>query len=225
MTRFTKVLLSTLVVTVVAGTLGVGTFASFSAETDNGSTFKSGTIVLSNKVATGAVCLSTGAGVSTDTNVNAGCDALFALATQKPGGTVQTVDLTLKNEGTLDATGAVFASVCTPTDATGENYHGTGDICSVTDFYIQEYTDATRSTTSNCIYGGGTATDCAIASNKTLKTFATAYPSSGTPLGVGSLNAGASRYFRIGVQLDTTADNTMQGRQAAITFKWLASQV
>lgn len=221
MTRFTKVLLSTLVVTVVAGTLGVGTFASFSAQTDNDATFKSGTIVLSNTANAGTACLSTTAG-STDTNSNT-CDALFSMPVQKPGGTAVTADLTLKNVGSLDANGMVFAAACTAADS-AESYHGTGDICTVTDLTIQEYTDATRGTPSTCVYGGGTASTCAISSSKTFADFVTNHGSSATGAALGTLTAGVDHFYRITVQLDSAADNTMQGRTASIALKWLATQ-
>jgi hypothetical protein len=85
--------------------------------------------VLSDQKNTATACLSTGGG-NTNTNANGACDQLFALTVQKPGDSAF-VDLTLKNEGSIDATTltAVASQSCTPGDAAGQTYHGTGDPC------------------------------------------------------------------------------------------------
>lgn len=198
--------------------IGAGTFASFSASTSNGGTFATGSLVLSNQKDTATACLSTG-GASTDTNSNA-CDQAFALTVKKPGDAA-TANITLKNEGSINASAlAAFAtSACTAADASG-SYHGTGNPCSAVSVYVQEFSDAARTTPSSCRYGGGTATTCAYDAAKTLSTFGTTYANAGSALALGATTAGTSRYFTIGLQMPSTAGNEMQGRQATFGFSW-----
>ena len=67
---------------ILALAAGGGTFASFSAETDNpNNTFSTGSLLLSNQVQSGTVCFSYG-GAS---NVNAGCDVVINSTGHKPG--------------------------------------------------------------------------------------------------------------------------------------------
>ena len=208
---------------VVAGAgltaVGAGTFASFSASTTNASTFATGSLVLSNQKNAATACLSTGGG-STDTNANT-CDQLFALTVKKPGESA-TVDLTLRNEGSINASAlAAFASsACAASDAAGEAHHGTGNPCNVVDVYVQEFSDSGRTTASTCHYGGGTATTCAFSATKTLASFAAAHPNAGGALALGATSAGTTRYFRIGLQMESSAGNDMQGRQASFGFTW-----
>jgi hypothetical protein len=225
-----KLLLTVMVLGATTSTVSAGTFASFSASTTNAtSTFATGTLVLSDKKSTNTACLSTGGG-TTNTNANSGCDALFALTVQKPGDTAF-VDLTLSNAGTINASSlSGYASQsCAASDAAGQTYHGTGDPCGTVQLYIQEYTsEANRSadnrTGGTCQYGGGTSTSCAFAGTKTLTTYATAYPSSATVLSMGALNASAARYLRIYLSLPSSADNSLQGRQATFGFSWTLAQ-
>ena len=57
-----------------------------------------------------------------------------------------------------------------------------------------------------------------------LGAFATAYPSSTSALGLGAVSAGSSVYLKVGVKLPSTADNTVQGRKAAIDVSWMLEQ-
>ena len=209
---------------VAAAVAGGGSFATFNAQTTNpGNTFATGTLVMSNKVNAGTACLST-AGGSTDTNAN-NCDAAFNLSVKKPGDS-GTANITLKNEGSLDAAAlSLFSSACTNADASGETYHGTGGPCSKVQFYVQEYTSSSFATVSTCLYGGTTvANTCDFSdTSKTLGAFATAYPNSGTSLSLGGMTAGTSRFIKVGVQLDSTANNSYQGRKASIDLTWFMS--
>lgn len=203
--------------------IGAGTFASFTASTSNSGTFATGSLVLSNQKDTGTACLSTGGG-STDTNSNA-CEQLFALSVKNPG-EAATVDLTLKNEGSINATAlASFASsACAAADAAGESFHGTGNPCSAISLYVQEFSDAARTTASTCHYGGGTATTCGYDAAETLATFGSTHANAGSALALGATSANTSRYFTIGLQMTSSAGNEMQGRQATFGFSWQLSQ-
>jgi|SRR5439155_2816091 len=222
-----KLLLSVGAVGTAAALVGSGTLATFSAQVTNPSnTFADGTLVLSDKVGSGTTCYSTGAGTSTDANVNTACDAAFNLTVKKPGDST-TGNLTLKDEGSLAATALkTFATTCTDSDASGETYHGTGSLCSKVQLYIQQYSDAQYTTPSVCLYGAATVPGTCDFSDtaKTLGAFATAYPSSTSALGLGAVSAGSSVYLKVGVKLPSTADNTVQGRKAAIDVSWMLEQ-
>jgi predicted ribosomally synthesized peptide with SipW-like signal peptide len=210
---------------VAAAVAGGGTFATFNAQTTNaGNTFATGTLVMSNKVNSGSVCLST-AGGDTDTNAN-NCAAAFNLSVKKPGES-GTANITLKNEGSLDAAAlSLYSSACTDADASLENYHGTGGPCSKVEFYVQEYTSSTFATVSSCLYGATTvANTCDFTdTTKTLGAFAALYPNSGQVYGLGAMNAGTSRFIKVGVQLDSSANNSYQGRKASIDLTWFMSE-
>ena len=209
MSRRTKILVTCAVVVVLAATLGVASFATFNAQTNNpGNVFAHGTLVLSNTKQGGVACLSTGGG-NTNTNVNTACDQLFNLTVKKPGDS-GTANLTLKNVGDINASSfKVFSPACT-----------------VLQLYIQQWTDNTFTTPSACLYGGATGNTCNFTdTTKTLGAFSTAYNSTSTGLSIGSgLNAGSSAYVTIGVQSPSTADNTYQGRQASLDFDWYIAQ-
>ena len=224
MTNRRKLTLSLLVLGLVAGLAGAGSFATFTAQTTNpGNTFASGTIVLSNTANSGTACLST-AGGSTDTNSNGSCDTLFNLTVKKPGDSGEAT-VRVQNAGSLAAsTFNLFSSACTAANAAGENYHGTGNPCSSVQVYVQEFSDSGFTTASSCKYGGGNATTCAFESTKTLADFVTNHGSSSTGASLGSLSAGATKYYKIGVQLPSTAGNTLQGRSASLGFNWHAAQ-
>ena len=67
---------------VLALAAGGGTFASFSAETDNpNNTFATGSLLLSNQVQSGTVCFS----YNGASNVNHGCDVVINSTAHKPG--------------------------------------------------------------------------------------------------------------------------------------------
>lgn len=230
--RRRKILLSLGAVAVVGAVVGGGTYATFNAQTANpGNVWANGTLTLSNKVGTGTTCLSTGAGTSTDTNVNANCDALFAGATLRKPNDSATVNLAVKNEGSLNATALkLHSSACTAGDTTGETYKGSGDPCDKVQLYVQKWTDATRTVAASCVYGNAatlTPNTCDFAATgaeaKTLGAFASANGSA-TPLNLGALNTGATGYYTVGVKLPQTTGNTYQGRKASIDFTWTLEQ-
>lgn len=207
-----------------------GSFASFSATTDNaGATFASGTLVLSNTVNAQGACLSTGGG-TTDSNANTGCDAFFDLAVRKPGD-VATVQLTLENAGSLDASNLAFGwsgANCTSTNAIGESYFGTGNLCAQIILYVQEYADAAAMaaddrTGGTCWYGDQTdPTSCALIDTKTLADF-DQYKNAAL-IDIGAMPANDQRFFGITMQMRTLATNVVQGRATTATFTWLLEQ-
>lgn len=209
----------------VATAVGAGTFASFTASTTNAaSTFQTGTLVLSDQKNVATACLSTGAGTNTDTNANSGCDQLFATTLAKPGDT-GFVDITLGNAGSINASALTAYRSQTCANTNSGTYNGTGDLCATLQMYVQEYTSAenrTANTTTagNCWFGGGTPAACAYDATKTTATF----PAVGSALGLGAMNAAATRYLRVYMQLPSSADNSFQGRVATFGISWAIAQ-
>jgi hypothetical protein len=203
----------------LAGVGAAGSFASFTASTSNSGTFATGSLVLSNEKNALGACFSTNGG-STDSNSNA-CAALFALTVKKPGDS-STVDLTIKNEGSLggSALKAFATSACSPGPAAGETYNGTGDPCTAIDLYVQEFTNAGRGTALTCLYGGGDGTTCDYDDAKTLAAFGTEYPDADDAISFGPAISGATRYFTVGVKMPSSAGNSMQGRTATFGLTW-----
>jgi hypothetical protein len=230
--RRKKILLSLGAVAVVGAVVGGGTYATFNAQTANpGNVWANGTLTLSNKVGTGTTCLSTGAGTNTDTNVNSNCDALFSGATLRKPNDSATVNLAVKNEGSLNASALkLHSSACTAGDTTGETYKGSADPCDKVQLYVQKWTDATRTVAASCLYGSAqalTPNACDFAATgadaKTLGAFAAANNST-TPLNLGALNTGVTGYYTIGVKLPQTTSNAYQGRKASVDFTWTLEQ-
>ena len=222
-----KVLLSLGVVAGIGALAGAGTFATFTAQTTNdATTFANGTLVLSNTVGAGTACLST-AGGTTDTNANGNCDAVYSLSVKAPGDSA-TANITLENMGSLAASALkVFSPSCTNSNASGESYNGTGLPCGIVQIYIQQYSDA-FTTPSACLYGGATGATCDFSdTSKTLSSFVTAHGSLGNGLSAGAMaaNGGAdTKWIRVGVKLPSSADNTYQGRAAALDLNWHITQ-
>lgn len=234
MKRSKKVLLSMGVLTVVGALAGAGTFAGFSAQTTNaGNVFAAGTLVLTDSVNAATACLSTNGSAVTlanDSTVGSpACAKSFNMTVAKPGDSF-TSRLAIKNDGSIGASAlTVFSSACTPANALGENYNGSGNPCDQVQIYIQQYSDPGYSLPTTCLYGGFnvlTPTICDFSSTTaTLTDFASNNGSLATGVPVGTLAAGATNYFRIGVKLPVTANNTFQGRSATIDLSWNAEQV
>jgi len=225
--RKKKLVLSAFVVVAMFAVVGAGTFATFNAQASNGGNlFAEGTLVLSNKVDAATACLSTGSGTGTDTNVNSACDQLYNVSVRKPGDTATSGNITIKNEGSVNAAALeVFTGACTDADVATETYHGTGNVCDQLQLTIQQYSDNTFGTPLACSYGAAAGATCVFDPAKTLRVFQTTYGAagSGLGLGLGTLSAGAEKYFKVSVQLPITAGNDVQGRQATADFTWYAA--
>lgn len=229
MTRLRGALVALVLIGSLTNVAATGTFASFTAATTNpSSTFQTGTIVLSNTKAGGGTCFSYGADPSAiESNANT-CDALFSFAPNQVPGTDATVNLTLTADGTVDASAFELhvSTPCTSADDGGA-FHGAGDLCDALRTTIQE-TDAdfqplacrfdTDSAGSACDTGEGAPTLATLTS--------THGPT--TPLALGTLPSGTSRWFQVRVALpnDPTpgADNAFMGKQASWGLSWVLEQ-
>lgn len=225
MSKYRKLGAVVLAAALLGGAAAAYTMAGFTAQTRNpNNVFGSGTLVLSNtKQPAGTTCFST-AGGTTDSNVNNNCDTLINTLVAKPGDSA-TGRVTIKNEGSIAGSAfTVYMNNCATANASGETYNGTGDFCANTRFYIQEFTSAAYDTPSACIYGAATVNTCNFTDNtKTLANYASTYPV-GSQQSLGSLAAGASRYFEIGVNFPSASGNTFQGRAATFDVTWVLTQ-
>lgn len=219
MTKLRGIGLSLLLVVGAVGLIATS-LADFNAQTNNSSGFTSGTLVLSDAKTSGTTCFSTG-GATTDTNSNStGCDDLIAATAQKPGGTVTTNVVTIRNVGSVTAgTFHLFANTaCVSTDAAATTYHGTGDLCTAVALTVHDDTN------NWCYYPTNATGACTMAAASTLATFGTAYPSDTTPRTLSLTSLGTGIAFSISTQLNSTAVNNMQGRTATIGFGWKIAQ-
>jgi hypothetical protein len=102
MSRTKKALALCMVIGVLSLLGSAGSFASFSASTNNsGSSIASGTLTMSNQVNSGTVCLSTGA--TTGNNANGACSSILALSNVAPGVWGGTATVTVANTGSINA--------------------------------------------------------------------------------------------------------------------------
>jgi hypothetical protein len=220
--RLKKVILSLLVVGSLSFLTYGGAFALMTGDLVNrGSSVTSGTITFSNQVNTGTVCISN-AGPASPGNVNTACDALFTATTQMYPGQVATAKVTIKNTGSIDAKDlAIFMPSCTAAPTPGAPV-STGDPCGAggAEFYIQE-TNASW-VASKCWFPT-TATTCTLTADS-LNTFDQNYTDTSSLLHLGGgPSASQSRYFIVGMELPSTAANTLQGREAVFALTWHVS--
>jgi hypothetical protein len=218
-----KILLSMTVVGAVSFLTIAGTFASLTSDTrNNRSTIASGTLTFSNTVT--SACSSFGAG-STN-NANPGCNPLFQNTTQMYPGTVATKNVTIANTGSLN--GAVLsvympscAAAATPGAPAPLGTVGGGNPCvgGGAQIYIEERNSLFSVGSASCVYpttGGA----CGFTVNS-LPYLATVANTANTAFSLGAgPAAGASRYFVVGMQLPSTASNTMQGEEAVFNLTW-----
>jgi hypothetical protein len=215
-----KALLTLLIIGGLGSFTVASTFAVLSSDTSNGKTsLASGTLTFGNKVGTATTCNSYGAGSSS--NVNNACDAIFTSATEMFPGVPAITSLQIVNNGSLDASDlTLYMPTCTPGDTTGAPSPGAGSPCDAggLQLYVQE-TNAAGTTNVKCWYPTA-ATTCSFI-NDTLSLFVGNFTSVTTALDLGSGPAhGATRYFKIGVQLPSDASNTLQGRTATFGLTW-----
>lgn len=232
MTTLRKILLTLMVVGAVGSTISAGTFASFTARTTNtASTFSAGTLVLGNQKDTATMCLSNAGGSVTGTHLNNSCDTLVAVTVRKPGDLAE-VDLSLQNLGSIDGLLTAYASQnCQAGNDLTQPFNGTGNACTTVRMTIEEFAsqaDRTADIPSWCWYGGLAGTSaCDIDGTglKTLTNWHTNHPSTGaTPLDMGAIQAGATRYFRITLKLPVGASDQLQGKMATFGYVWRLDQ-
>jgi hypothetical protein len=214
-----KVLLSLIVVGAVSCFTFTSAYALLNSQTQNNrGRISSGTLTFSNKVNALSACFSYGAGSSG--NANTGCSPLFTSSTLMYPGTPATAQVTITNDGSLDGTAlSVFMPSCSAVTSPGATSPGGGNPCATNgaQIYIQE-TNSSFTPTS-CLFPtvGGT---CGFSAS-TVAFFATSANTAASAYSLGAGPAhGASRYFIIGMQLPSTASNTLQAEEALFDLTW-----
>jgi hypothetical protein len=216
--RLKKILTTVLLVGALSWVTVGGTFAVLNSQESNAhSSVASGTLTLSDTVATGTACFSYGPGSSS--NVNNTCEAIFTAASLAYPGTPLTTKITIANTGSVDASDlSVYMPSCTNIATPGAPAPGGGNPCTSggAQFYIQE-TDASWTATTCWFLGSN---PCGFSAS-TLNAFSTGASSAATALDLGRGPArGQSRYFVIGMQLPSNASNTFHGRAAQFGLTW-----
>jgi hypothetical protein len=207
----------------VIGGLGsftvASTFAVLSSQTANPKTsLSSGTLTFGNKVGAGSTCNSYGAGSTA--NVNPNCSAIFTATTQVYPGVPSTSTVQIVDNGSLDITDlSIFMPTCSAGATSGAPVN-TGDPCAAGGLMMVVQETNSGGTDTTCWYPAVMAGSCPYVDD-TLSLFVGNFPSLplALSLGAGPVH-GATRYFRIGVELPIGASNTLQGRSATFGLTW-----
>jgi len=240
-----RVLISLMVVGVIVGMVGSGTFASFNALTKNTASITAGALVLGDTLNAGSECFSAGGTApSNPQTVSSGnstaCAGVWSITTQTPGTAITPLQMTIRNAGNLSASALDLHAQAACADSTnGSGYNGGGSLCAQIQLEIEQYTDGTFGTPSHCWYGSASAGVCLAEANKTPGgcTVATcSYPfsdathtlsnfgstvTSAAPINTGALAAGGGKaYFLVFANLPSTSGDSFQGRRADLTFTW-----
>jgi hypothetical protein len=219
--RGLKKLLASVMVLGAVGSLTVsGTYGLLNSEGSNPRSFvASGTLTFTNVVNTGTTCYSY-SGPSSPGNVNSACQPLFTPATENYPGAAATAQVTIANNGSLDAADlSVYMPSCTATVTPSAPSPGGANPCGVAgaQLYVQE-TDL-AGTPTTCWFPSG-AGACPFAANSLFVFQANDNaPASALGLGAGPSH-GQSRYFVIGMRLASNASNGLQGQAALFSLRW-----
>jgi hypothetical protein len=162
-----------------------------------------------------------------------------------PSTTVAYSDVTIASAGrtaslaptssTLNSTLSLYMSNCDASQTTGSPAPGGTNPCcpglasglpagpcptGSLDFFIQEYDDAAfTSAKTSCLYPADGSNACTFATDS-LGNFFAPYHDNTHYFPLGTITAGTSRYFRIGVAEPINAANTLQGETATFSLYW-----
>jgi hypothetical protein len=239
-----KLLLSLIVVGALGSFTASGTYALLNGRTSNpNESIASGTMTMDNSINGGTAC-SSQTGVS---NVNTGCTIVFssgllypisnAAEPPLPTSTTYTSGIvSVKDTGSLPATLSTYLAACTASQTTGSPAAGGANPCcpggaypctdglkGSLDFFIQECTSATGSTCNSplakCVYPVSASAACTFVDDS-LGDFNSLHHDNTHYLSLGSIGAGATRYFQIAVAEPSDAGNGLQGETATMSFYW-----
>lgn len=176
-----------------------------------------------------------GSRVMTNNYNEQGCDGMYSTSVLNYPGVVQKANITLANDGSIDATSMQLwmpiipgtAVSCQKVDTPGipAYAHLGGDPCASSNvaagagviFYVQE-TQSNFTTPVQCWYPS-TATTCPLTGS--LADFALNNFDSADFVSMGSgPTHGNSRYFVIGTEFPSNASNTFQGESAQFSLDW-----
>jgi len=200
---------------------GAGTFAAFTASTDNPATFATGSLVLSNTNPTVTGCLS----INGTNNENDACGELIGVELQQPGDEAE-AELTLENVGSLAASVLKVHGDGTCASGTVGDFSGSVSLCERLLLSIQEYDDDTFTTETACLFGGAAGDVCDHSDpDATVDEFFTEYPAWNDALEMGAMDTTGPtkfRYLKVGLRLE--GGNEVQGRDAVFSLTWRIEQ-
>jgi hypothetical protein len=222
-----KVLLSAMVVGGLSFFTLANTFAILSSQESNSASFASGTLTFSNTVNSGTACFSYG--LTGASNSNASCDALFTSSTLMYPGTPVYANVAIANTGSVRASSlAFYMPSCTAVASPSAPSPGGGNPCAANgaQMFIAETSSSYSLVGSKCVFPVASTSPCTGPFLTSTLNFATTKFDASHVMALGvagaqSLAAGATRYFVIGLQLPTTASNTLQGEEALFKITWL----
>jgi hypothetical protein len=215
-----KLLASAMILGSVGSITVSSTYGLLNSEASNTrSSVAAGTLTFSNSVNSGTACFSY-SGATSAGNVNTGCQPLFASSTENFPGAPRAAQVTIANNGSLDASDlTLFMPSCTSTTTPGAPAPGGGNLCAAAgaQLYVQETTSA--GTPVTCWFPSAVGA-CPFAANSLFVFQANKQTlASALDLGAGPLH-GSSRYFVIAMQLPANASNTLQGQAATFSLTW-----
>jgi hypothetical protein len=171
------------------------TFSAFTASIQNSvNTAGAGTLTMHEATTTGPVATcDSGMGAATCSTINK-----FGGNLNMFPGQIVTTGITITNTGSVPATSFSLApsTTCTASDVPAATVHGTGNPCTLMTVVITSGVTPVYSGTLAGLASGGTINLAA-------------------PVAAGTVVP-----FTFVVTLPSSADNTMQGRQAAMTLTW-----
>lgn len=232
-----KWVLGAVAATAIAAAAGAGTFASFSASTENpDNVFSTGQIELSNTKQGGTACLSghTGTGTGSpatdlDANDNSGCDALIDLTLRSPGDTANG-RLALANTGDYDGLLQFWLDGCTNT--TVVTPAGSGNLCDKLEVYVQEFDSAYTTPTSSCVFPFNAGAACnaswSAAGDSLTDLASSATAAAPKPTAAVALAQAATKYYQVSLRFadggfdanGNGVDNAFQNRRASFDLTW-----
>lgn len=232
-----KWVLGALAAGVVTTAIGAGTFASFSASTNNDdNVFSTGSVELSNTKESGTTCVSghTGPGGAPQADLDANdndCDTLMDLTLRSPGDTAEG-HVALANTGDYDGLLQFFVNGAGCANATVATPAGTGSLCDKLEVYIQETNSAYTVPTATCVFpfnaSGACASDFSAATDSLTDLATHAPPTAAKPTTPVTLDIGATKYYVVRVNFRDGAfdvngngvDNEYQNRSASFGLTW-----
>lgn len=210
----TPIILAALLLAALLPLTGVS-LSSVNAQTENpANVFAVGTLALSDQSPTGKACMSITADQAGP--VQSRCDAIFDFTGMAPGRS-GTGRIGIRNVGTIPIGKlGLWTDGCTTSDAPGEGFHGTGELCG--EVRLQVHDDSHDA----CYYPVSQPGPCPADASGTLAGFAAAHPAA-TPLTLTTNGLGQGVTFSFNVSLDPAAGNSVQGRTTQTSFTWQAT--
>lgn len=223
--RLKLALLATMAIGAVGGIAVPGVWANFTAEAGNThATAMSGTLTMDMTVDRGSGTPGTCSSLNGAQNSITSCDAMavYSTSAEMYPGEPKVTKFSLRNTGSLNASDlrVYMPGGCTNIVTPDAPAPGGGQACAATglQLYIQENSDS-AGTPLKCWYPAP-ATAGACATWSTVSSFAIRTTAAlGLSFGAGP-NALQTRYFQVGVQLPSTASNTLQGQSARFVLNW-----